>query len=80
MGPHFVGTIYSTAAVNGLKNKPLPFFSMKYFPIFFFFLMKKSDLVRLWTLKNFSLDTLGVNFEVLKLLHLCIDCYEVCFK
>ena len=29
--------------------------------------------------KNFSPDTLGVNFEVLKL-HLCIDYCEVCFK
>ena len=29
--------------------------------------------------KNFSPDTLGVNFEVLKL-HSCMDCHEVCFK
>ena len=30
--------------------------------------------------KKFSADTLGVNLEVLKLLHLCMDCYKVCFK
>ena len=30
--------------------------------------------------KNFSPDTLGVNFEVLTLLHLCMDCHVLCFK
>ena len=31
MGPHFVGTIYSTAAVNGLRSV-LPFILMEYVP------------------------------------------------
>ena len=37
-------------------------------------------LVCLWTYKNFSPATLGVNFEVLKLLHLRMDCHEIGFK
>ena len=33
-------------------------------------------------LENFSpeTDNIRVNFEVLKLLHLCMDLHEVCFK
>ena len=30
--------------------------------------------------KNFSPGTIILNFEVLKVLHLCKDCHEVCFK
>ena len=34
----------------------------------------------LWTWKNFSPDSIIANFEVLKLLNLCRDWHEVCFK
>ena len=48
--------------------------------LFFPFFWKNLFLVRLWTWKTFSPDSIRVNFEVLKLLHLCMDCHEVCFK
>ena len=46
-------------------------------PIFFW---KNLISVRFWTQKNFSSDSIRVNFEVLKLLLLCMDYHEVCFK
>ena len=56
-----------------------------YFPemflfIFFKFFFLNLILERLWTWKNFRPDSIRVNLEVLKLLHLCMDCHEVCFK
>ena len=49
--------------------------------IFFNFILffQKFDLSVFVDLKNFSPDTLGVNFEVLKL-HLCMDCHVLSFK
>ena len=45
------------------------------------FFLEKSVFSALVDLeKIFSPDTLGVNLEVLKLLHLCMACHEVCFK
>ena len=49
--------------------------NISFFFLFFLF-WKNLILVRLWTWKNFSPYSLGVNFEVLKLLHLCMDCHE----
>ena len=46
----------------------------------YIFFLEKSDFSALVDLeKNFSPDSIRVNFEVLKL-HLCMDCHEVCFK
>ena len=53
-------------------------FTGNIFLIFVLFFLNLT-LVCLWTWKNFSPDTLGVNLEVLKL-HLCMDCHEICFK
>ena len=47
---------------------------------FHFIFSRNWILLCLWTSKNFNPDTLGVNFEVLKHLHLCMDSHEVCFK
>ena len=46
---------------------------------FHFIFSRNLILVCLWTSKNFSPDTLGVHFEILKL-HLCMFYHEVCFK
>ena len=47
---------------------------------YFFQILDLGVFVDLKEKKNFSPDTLGVKFEVLKLLHLCMDCHEVCLK
>ena len=44
---------------------------------FILFISRNWILVCSLTSKNFSPDTLGVNFEVLKLLHLCMDGHEL---
>ena len=45
-----------------------------------FYFFQKLDLGVLANSEKFSPDIIGVNFEVLKLLHLCMDCHEVCLK
>ena len=45
-----------------------------------FYFFQKLDRSVFVDLENFSPDTLGVKLEVLQLLHLCMDCHEVCFK
>ena len=56
---------------------------IKFFILFFFYFILFSE-IGFWCVcglgKNFSPDILGVNLEVLKLLHLFMDCHEVCFK
>ena len=62
------------------KAKRFSCFSGDKFLKFHFTFSRNWILLSLWTSKNFSPYTLGVNFEVLKLLYLCFDCHEVCFK
>ena len=48
---------------------------------FISFFFQKLDLnAFVYLKKKFSPDTSGVSLEVVKLLHLCMDCHEVCFK
>ena len=48
---------------------------------FILFFPEIGSQVCLWTWrKKFSPDTLRVNLEVIKLLHLCMDCHEVCLQ
>ena len=45
-----------------------------------FYFSQKLDLSVIVDLEKFSPDSIRVNFEVLKLLYLSMDCHEVCFK
>ena len=62
------------------KEKRFTLFPRDKFLKFHFTYSRNWMLVCLWTWKKFSPDSIGVNFEVLKLLRLCMDCPEVCFK
>ena len=46
----------------------------------FILFFRKLDLIVFVDLENFSTGSIRLNFEVLKLLHLCMDCHEDCFK
>ena len=45
-----------------------------------FYFFQKLDHSLFEDLEIFSPDSVRVNFEVLKLLHLCMDCHKICFK
>ena len=63
------------------RNKPLLFFHRKYFPIFFLFLfLEKSNFSAFVGLEKFQPCYLRSELGSHKLLHLCMDCHEVCFK
>ena len=57
-----------------MKQKGYHDFQGNNFWISFYF-FQKFNLRVFVDLENFSPDTLRVNFEVLKLLHLCMDCH-----
>ena len=46
----------------------------------FILFFQKLDLSVFVDLENFRPGSIRLNVEVLKLLHLCMDCHEDCFK